>query len=72
MKKENLQKVIKIIEDDFTSSKSKYFGAYAPKGGEDFLTRFNKSLSQVIEDYKQVEDITPLIEYLFEAFKASI
>lgn len=72
MKKENLKKVIKIIGDDFTSSKSKYFGAYAPKGGEDFLTRFNKSLEKVIRDYKQVEDITPIFEYLYEAFKASI
>ncbi len=72
MKRENLEKVIKILEDDFKSSRSKYFGTYVPKGGEDFLTRFNKSLEKVTEEYKEVEDVTPLIEYLYEAFKASI
>lgn len=72
MKKENLEKILVILEDDFKSSGSKHFGDYAPKGGEDFLTRFNQSLSQVIEEYKEVEDITPLHEYIFEAFKASI
>ena len=72
MKRENLEKVIKIIKDDFISSGSKYFGDYAPKGGVDFITRFNQSLEKVIKEYEEVEDITPLIEYLSEAFKASI
>lgn len=72
MKKENLEKILVILEDDFKSSGSKHFGDYAPNGGEDFITRFNKSLEKVIEDYKEVEGITPLHEYIYEAFKASI
>lgn len=72
MKKEYLEKVVKIIEEDFKSSESKYFGDYSSKGGEDFITRFKKSLEKVTEEYKEVEDITPLVEYLHEAFKASI